>query len=200
MLAEIGILDVSYFDMLEAHIAKVLNENLTEKQIYIMTMRYGLDITEVTHTYQEIADALLLTKERIRQILQKSLRTLRRSNQARQLSLASQQDIYELKYELKDEIKRLKSELMSIRGSASNYSYSYTSEPIPDISIDELELSVRTEQTMYRMKIKNLRDLVRKTESDLLRQRNFGKVSLEEVKATLAKKGLKLEGKPDNTR
>jgi len=59
-------------------------------------------------------------------------------------------------------------------------------------SIDELELSVRSHNCLKKMGINTIRDLVQRTEADLLRVRNFGKKSLEEVKHILAEMQLSL--------
>ena len=57
-------------------------------------------------------------------------------------------------------------------------------------SIDELDLSVRSANCLKNANINNLRDLVRKTEREMLETKNFGKKSLEELQGVLAKLGL----------
>jgi len=52
-------------------------------------------------------------------------------------------------------------------------------------SIDELELSVRSHNCLKKMGINSVGDLVKRSEADLLKVRNFGKKSLEEVKKVL---------------
>jgi len=52
-------------------------------------------------------------------------------------------------------------------------------------SIDELELSVRSHNCLKKMGINSIGDLVQRSEADLLKVRNFGKKSLEEVKKVL---------------
>ena len=61
-----------------------------------------------------------------------------------------------------------------------------------DRSVDELELSVRTANGLQNARIRTIRDLVQKTEADLLKVRNFGRQSLKEVKEILAEMGLSL--------
>lgn len=58
--------------------------------------------------------------------------------------------------------------------------------------IDELDLSVRSVNSLKNANILTLRDLVRKGEKDMLETKNFGKKSLEEVQETLGKLGLNL--------
>jgi DNA-directed RNA polymerase subunit alpha len=57
-------------------------------------------------------------------------------------------------------------------------------------TVDELELSVRSSNCLRAASIKTLGDLVQKSESDMLKYRNFGRKSLEELKGVLADWGL----------
>lgn len=58
--------------------------------------------------------------------------------------------------------------------------------------IDELDLSVRSANSLKNANIHTLRDLVRRTEKDMLETKNFGRKSLEEVQEVLDKLGLSL--------
>ncbi len=58
--------------------------------------------------------------------------------------------------------------------------------------VEELELSVRAYNCLKNAKISTIADLVMKTEAELLKTKNFGKKSLEEIEAVLKKQGLKL--------
>lgn len=60
------------------------------------------------------------------------------------------------------------------------------------MSIDELELSVRSYNCLKRAGINTVEELTRKTEADMLKVRNLGKKSLQEVKEKLAALGLSL--------
>ena len=59
-------------------------------------------------------------------------------------------------------------------------------------SVDMMELSVRSKNCLDSENILTIRELVRLTEQDLLKVRNFGKTSLKEVKNKLALLGLGL--------
>ena len=59
-------------------------------------------------------------------------------------------------------------------------------------SVDELELSVRAHNCLKNAEIKNIADLVVRTESEMLRTKNFGRKSLNEIKEILAGMGLHL--------
>jgi DNA-directed RNA polymerase subunit alpha len=59
-------------------------------------------------------------------------------------------------------------------------------------SVEELELSVRSSNCLRRANIKTLGDLVRRSEQDMLKYRNFGKQSLKEISEILNGMGLHL--------
>ncbi len=61
-----------------------------------------------------------------------------------------------------------------------------------NMSVQELDLSVRANNCLESAKISNVRELVKKTDGDLLKVRSFGKTSLREVKRKLADMGLSL--------
>lgn len=62
-------------------------------------------------------------------------------------------------------------------------------------SVNELELSVRAANCLKNANIKTIADLVQKTEAEMLRTKNFGKKSLNEIKEILAEMGLSLGSK-----
>jgi DNA-directed RNA polymerase subunit alpha len=59
-----------------------------------------------------------------------------------------------------------------------------------DKSVEELELSVRAYNCLKNANIRTLRELVQKTEADMLKTKNFGRKSLSEIKDILATLGL----------
>ena len=59
-------------------------------------------------------------------------------------------------------------------------------------TIDELDLSVRSANCLKNANIHTLRDLVRRSEREMLETKNFGRKSLEEVQDILAENGLRL--------
>jgi DNA-directed RNA polymerase subunit alpha len=68
-----------------------------------------------------------------------------------------------------------------------------------DKSIEELELSVRSYNCLEAAGIKTIRDLVQKSESEMLKYRNFGRKSLTEIKNILKEMGLSFNMKLDET-
>ncbi len=59
-------------------------------------------------------------------------------------------------------------------------------------SVDELELSVRSSNCLKNADIKTIRELVVKTEKEMLETKNFGRKSLNEIKELLRTMGLSL--------
>jgi DNA-directed RNA polymerase subunit alpha len=59
-----------------------------------------------------------------------------------------------------------------------------------DTNVDELELSVRSANCLKNAGIRTLRELVQRTEKDMLETKNFGRKSLNEIKEILREKGL----------
>jgi len=59
-------------------------------------------------------------------------------------------------------------------------------------SVDELELSVRSYNCLKNANIKTIAGLVQKTEQEILKTKNFGKKSLDEIKELLDSMGLHL--------
>ena len=68
--------------------------------------------------------------------------------------------------------------------------------------VNELELSVRAANCLKNANIKTIADLVQKSEGEMLRTKNFGKKSLNEIKEILSEMGLslgtKVEASPYN--
>jgi DNA-directed RNA polymerase subunit alpha len=64
-------------------------------------------------------------------------------------------------------------------------------------SVEELELSVRSYNCLKNANIQTIRELVQKTENEMLRTKNFGRKSLNEIKEILTKMGLALGMKFD---
>ncbi len=63
--------------------------------------------------------------------------------------------------------------------------------------VDELELSVRSANCLANANIRYIGELVQKTEAEILRTKNFGRKSLNEIKEILAEMGLSLGMKLD---
>jgi hypothetical protein len=68
-----------------------------------------------------------------------------------------------------------------------------------DVEVTELEFSVRTLNCFCNEGIRTIRDIITKSEADLLRIPNFGRKTLHEVKELLGLFGLELRKTPSLT-
>ena len=66
------------------------------------------------------------------------------------------------------------------------------------MTIEELDLSVRSFNCLKRANINTVEDLISKTEDEMMKVRNLGRKSLEEVTNKLAMMGLHLAGEENN--
>ena len=66
-----------------------------------------------------------------------------------------------------------------------------------EMTIEELELSVRSFNCLKRAAINTVEELTQKSEDDMMKVRNLGKKSLDEVKAKLEELGLSLRPSDD---
>jgi DNA-directed RNA polymerase subunit alpha len=76
-----------------------------------------------------------------------------------------------------------------------------TEEPLNENlfrSVEELELSVRSANCLQNANIRLIGDLVQRTESEMLKTKNFGRKSLKEIKEILAEMKLQLGMRLDN--
>jgi DNA-directed RNA polymerase subunit alpha len=66
-------------------------------------------------------------------------------------------------------------------------------DKVLEMAIEELEFSVRSYNCLKRANINTIGELTEKTEDEMMKVRNLGKKSLEEVKSKLAERGLSLK-------
>ncbi len=71
-------------------------------------------------------------------------------------------------------------------------------EKVLEMNIDELELSVRSYNCLKRAGINTVEELTNKSSEDMMKVRNLGRKSLEEVLAKLKELGLSLKSDSDN--
>lgn len=63
------------------------------------------------------------------------------------------------------------------------------------VSVNELEITARIAHCLDNAGIKTIGQLLRRTEADMLREPNFGRISLRELRDVLAERGLQLAPK-----
>ena len=66
---------------------------------------------------------------------------------------------------------------------------------VMEMTIEDLDLSVRSYNCLKRAEINTVADLMKKSEDDMIKVRNLGRKSLEEVKKKLQELGLTLAEK-----
>lgn len=64
--------------------------------------------------------------------------------------------------------------------------------PFLDKDVDDLELSVRSANCLKNAKIQYIGQLVQKTDAEMLKTKNFGRKSLNEIRALLSEHNLSL--------
>ena len=96
--------------------------------------------------------------------------------------------------ELRDEVASLKKELASYskerRIIAERNSAADILEEKLSRDIFDFPLSVRTINGLQRARVETVRDVVTRTQAELLKTKNFGRKSLNEVRSNLKKIGL----------
>ena len=146
--------------------------SLTERERRVLDFRYKDGLT-----FEGIGKHECVTRERIRQIHAKSLRKLRHP----------------------DRLNYLKHGVSGViaRKTESAREAALASLPKPDkpedITLEELELSVRSYNCLKRAGKNTLRELSEMTFDELCHVRNIGKKSVDEICAVLTKYGIRLK-------
>ena len=71
-------------------------------------------------------------------------------------------------------------------------------DKVLELTIEELDLSVRSFNCLKRANINTVEDLISKTEDEMMKVRNLGRKSLEEVINKLSMMGLSLADEESN--
>lgn len=79
---------------------------------------------------------------------------------------------------------------MAVNMKVMSEAQSDTTNKVLDMTIEELDLSVRSYNCLKRAGIQTVQDLAAKSEDDMIKVRNLGKKSLKEVKEKLVELGL----------
>ena len=79
---------------------------------------------------------------------------------------------------------------MAVNMEVMSEAQSDTTNKVLDMTIEELDLSVRSYNCLKRAGIQTVQDLAAKSEDDMIKVRNLGKKSLKEVKEKLVELGL----------
>jgi hypothetical protein len=159
---------------------------LTPREERVIRKRFGLGFP--LQTLGEMGHNEGLSGERIRQIEGKALRKLRHPTRSKKLKwfVSSEEALFCFFAE--------KFPAPSVPVAEKKETPS-TAELLTK-SIEELELSQRTYNCLRNSYIKTIGELVAMTEAELIRTKNFGQKSLDELKEIMGEMGLKLSGTP----
>lgn len=146
----------------------VLSTKLSARQKSMVKSRY-----QEKYTYQETGEWYGLTRERIRQIVEKSVRRLRHPKT---------KDM--LKYGIAGTINRLEK---ALKDSTSNPESNVLPDPERDISY--INFDVRTFNCLRRSRIYTVEDVLKLTPDELMHIRNLGRKSYSNIVETLEAEG-----------
>lgn len=152
----------------ENFIINILNR-LKGEQGEVVKMRFALG-GEKFNTLKQVSERINKHKEWARQLELKALRELRQPWQKKHFGIF---------------FRTFAEEKLLETGTNSS---------LLETSMDEFDLSVRTRNCLKNADIKTIGDLIKKTEQEMLRTKNFGRKSLNELKKVLSEKGLGFRG------
>jgi DNA-directed RNA polymerase sigma subunit (sigma70/sigma32) len=161
-------------------------DTLTPREAVFITLHY-----KEGKTYKEIAKEHGVTIERIRQIINKGLRSLLHPSRIRLIAIPKEKlnEYKTFNDQIDEEIAKLKREFHRIKTDGVNYITNITKA----IDIEELDFSTRTYNALKRAKINTLDDLISHTVEELSRIRNLGRKSLKEICMKLYEIGYSLK-------
>ena len=155
-------------------------ENLGDRQKIVITLRYRSHMT-----LEDIAKELHVTRERVRQIEARAIRILRRRESLNHWLLVPMERLLEAQKE-RDELK------LKLITSGRTEELKPESN-LKSVGIDEMDLSVRAYNCLRRAGIDTLADLQKMTREDLMKVRNMGRKSLEEIVMKAKDFGITIE-------
>lgn len=153
---------------------KTIMKDLTEREQLCINLYYFEEFT-----LEEVGKRLNVTRDRIRQIIAKGIRKLR--NPHRSNILAVGMDEYN---RIHEEVRRIRDETREkyLEQFKQEEEKKYdNNEDFLEVSIEELELSVRAYNCLKRGGCDTIKDVFLKDEDDFMRIRNLGRKSKEEV-------------------
>lgn len=168
-----------------ANLDTVLAESMDEKHQKVLRMRY-----EKGMTYKEIGDEQGVGRERIRQMIQKGLRTLREPRNYHKLCAVPKIEVIKLSRELllmTKQYEDLKKEMSIMLGELEKRKAENRTQLPRDAKLDMLGLSVRSYNALIKNGISTVGDLVDCPMSRLEKFHSLGKTSLEDIVTCLAK-------------
>lgn len=203
-----GLLPVPLAKEAVTQISDVL-ATLTEREREIVKRRFGLEDFE-RQTLEMIGKEFNISRERVRGIEARAISKLRhplRSERLKHIPIRWA-DIQKKMLELQSQCEKLQADLDSLIKASNDAMRCYHQaaevfrplfeeekkrriDTVLDQRIGDFELSVRATNCLEAAEIRTVRDLVIRTESEMLRIRNLGRKALNEIKETILNpKGL----------
>lgn len=176
------------YQMILLEIINAIYENynsVSQKEFYVIKQ-----ILFEGKSPKECGERFDLTGERIKQIFQKGILKIISNIEGLHNSSFYVQGLLEENEILKKENTWLKESINSKVSSTSMGDFSFLQKKIED-----LDFSVRTHNCLRAIEADTVADLIKLSEWDLLKIRNFGEKSLAEIKDLLASQGLTLKAK-----
>lgn len=186
----------------ETNLEKALeNSNLTDREVYCLKAYY-----KEVRNLESVSKSLNITRERVNQIIRKAIMKLKHSSKELliqgkdKFELISLNEKEEIIKEFKEKISydliiewisnhEITEELLDICHSIINTYHNRPKEQ-EEITIEDLDLSVRSYNCLKRWNIHTLKDLTSRTRDDMMKVRNLGRKSLKEVESKLKEIGL----------
>lgn len=185
---------VAYVEDIARSMSEVMQEQsaITERQATVFARVFAGD------TLEDIADYLNLTRERVRQILAKAIRSfghIRKYNDIVKENEALAKENKELKMAFSVIAKRNRELEVEAKVQEDKLRWRSDADPselvaILSVNVQDLNLSVRALNCLKSADIDTIGDLVSCRKEDLLKFRNFGNKSLMELEEVLAEMGL----------
>lgn len=186
----------------ETNLEKAIeNSNLTDREVYCLKAYY-----KEVRNLESVSKSLNITRERVNQIIRKAIMKLKHSSKELliqgkdKFELISLNEKEEIIKEFKEKISydliiewisnhEITEELLDICHSIINTYHNRPKEQ-EEITIEDLDLSVRSYNCLKRWNIHTLKDLTSRTRDDMMKVRNLGRKSLKEVESKLKEIGL----------
>ena len=171
--------------------------DLTDREQKVLELRYKHYLT-----LEQCGYHFNVTRERIRQVEAKALRKLRSPYRSKHWildTMGKAREAQEKLSQLELENIRLKNYIEShLTNSKIPWDNERKEDSVSDISIDNLELSVRSFNCLKRAGIDTLGDLSEYTLEKLLKVRNLGRKSMEEVITKAKEYGIEIKSENEN--
>ncbi len=168
--------------------------DLTEREQKVVFMRY-IDMM----TLEDAGKILGVTRDRVRQIEARALRKLRHPARQNRIHTVSMAKYKELQAQLDKLQMQYDYDCAQIDGAESDGRHETLTRPTPTIGIENLELSVRSYNCLKRAGICTLGDLAGCSLERLMKVRNLGRKSAEEVLAKCNEYGIVIRSEEEGT-